>query len=73
MKCMVTNIGCDKKYGERQVVVEDDQIGAVAIREMEVESLEEIMELAQEVDRVEIKSTSWDQYEADITFICGNL
>lgn len=73
MKVMVTTIGCEEDYGERKVVVEDDQIGALTIREMEIESLDELLELAEDVDRIEVESTTWNKYAADITFICGNL
>lgn len=71
MKVMVTTLGCDgKDYGERKVVVEDDQIGALTIREMEIESIDELLEIAEDVDKIEVESTTWDKYEADITFVC---
>lgn len=73
MNVMVTTIGCDEEYGERKVVVEDDQIGELTIRQMEIESLDELLELAEDVDRIEIESTTWAKYDADVTFICGNL
>lgn len=73
MKARVTTIGCEEEYGERRVVVEDEQIGDVAVRELEVSSLEELVELAEEVGRVEIESSNWDKYDFEATFICGSL
>lgn len=73
MRVMVSTIGCDEEYGERKVVVEDDQIGELAIREMEIESLDELAKLAEDVDRIEVESSNWEKYDADITFICGHL
>jgi hypothetical protein len=73
MRAKVTSIGCDKEYGERVVVVEDEQIGDVSIREMEVESLEQFAELAEEVDRIEVSKCNWNKYDFDLTFICGHL
>lgn len=73
MKVMVSTIGCDKEYGDRKIVVEDEQIGALTIRELEIVSLDELLELAEDVDRIEVESTTWEKYDADLTFICGSL
>lgn len=73
MKMMATTLGCDDEYGERKVVVEDEQIGAIAIREIEIESLDELVELAEDVDRVEVESTKWTKYDAAVTFICEQM
>ena len=66
---MVTSLGCEEEYGERINVVEDDQIGALTIREIEFGSLNELVQLAEEVDTIEVESTSWDKYDANITII----
>lgn len=69
MKFQATTIGCDEEYGERKVVAEDDDIGEIAVREMEFGSVGELVRLSEDVERIEIEESSWDKYAADVTFI----
>lgn len=72
MRCKVTTIGCDNEYGQERVLFEDEQT-RVTVRELHLSNLEELSELAEDVDRIEVSSTPFRTYDFDLTFICGNL
>lgn len=73
MKIMVTTIGCEKEYGERKVIADDDQIGEIAIWEMEIASLGELVKLSKDVDHIEVEESNWDKYDGHLTFVCSDL
>lgn len=70
MKARVQTIGGDEQYGEPRVIVDDDQIGELTIREMEFDSLDELVSLTRQVDTVEMKDSLWDKYDVELTLIC---
>jgi hypothetical protein len=70
MIAKVMTLGCEKEYGEPTVVVEDDEIGDVVVREMEIGSLDELSTIAQDVNTIEVSHCSWAKYDLDITFVC---
>lgn len=73
MRARISTIGCDEQYGERRVILDDDQLGELAIREIEFEDFDELTELLDDVDRLNLEPSNWDKYDAEITVICGRL
>lgn len=73
MKCRVTTLGCETEYGVEKVAVEDDQIGNIKFRELELDSLEDLQRLTEEVDTVEVQESKFGRFDFDVTLICGNL
>lgn len=70
MKVRVNTIGCDEQYGERRIILDDDQLGEIAVREMTVGGTGELVRLLDEVDSIEITESNWDKYDANITLTC---
>lgn len=66
----VLTFDCDEEYGTEKTVVEDDQIGDVTVRELEVGSLEELHSLMTGVDAIELTDTSWDRYDGELHVLC---
>lgn len=73
MKARINTIGCDAQYGERRVILDDDQLGELVIREIEFENFDELTELLDDVDRLNLEPSHWDKYDAEITAVCGSL
>lgn len=73
MKVRVKTVGCDEQYGERRVILDDDQLGELAVREIEFDSMDELLELLNGVDKIDMEPSHWDKYDAEITVFCGNL
>lgn len=70
----LTVIGCDDHdFGEERIILEDDQLGKLTMREIEVDSLAEALDLLDEADTVQFNETNWDRYDGEMTIICGNL
>lgn len=70
MKVRVNTIGTDEQYGERCIILDDDQLGEIAVREMTVDGTGELVRLLDEVDSIEITESNWDKYDANITLTC---
>lgn len=73
MKARINTIGCDEQYGERRVILDDDQLGELAVREIEFEDFGELTGLLDDVDRINMEPSHWDKYDAELTAICGSL
>lgn len=70
MKVRVNTIGCDEQYGERCIILDDDQLGEIVVREMTVDDIDELLQVLDEVDSIEITESNWDKYDANITLTC---
>lgn len=73
MKYQLTVIGCDREYGEERVILEDEQVGNLTIREIELDSLADVHDLLEETDTVQFTPSRWDRYDGEVTIICGDL
>jgi hypothetical protein len=73
MNVQVETIGCDKQYGTRRVILDDDQLGELAVYEMEVDTIDELLDVLDSVDTLKIESSPWDEFDARVTVVCGNL
>jgi len=73
MKARINTIGCDEEYGERRVILDDDQLGELAIREIEFEDFDDLIELLDDVDKINMEPSRWDKYDAELTAICGTV
>lgn len=73
MKYQLSVIGCDKEYGEERVILEDEQVGTLTMREIELDSLEDVHDLLDETDTVQFGNSRWNRYDGKVTIICGDL
>jgi hypothetical protein len=72
MKLKVNTIAKDEQYGTRRVIVDDEQAGEIAIREMDVDSLDELFHIVDNAEQsyeIRLTESIWDRYEADVTII----
>lgn len=74
MQCKLTVIGCDDHdFGEERTILEDDQLGDLTMRTIELDSLDDVLHLLDDADTVQFDESNWEKYDADVTIICGNL
>lgn len=73
MKFKVTQVGCDTDYGEEVVVLEDEQVGKLTVREWEADSLEGVLSLLDgEVESVKFEESRWSRFDAELYLLCGD-
>lgn len=73
MKAKINTIGCDEQYGEERVVLDDELLGELSMREIEFDDLNELQELLDDVDQITMEPSHWSEYDAEITALCGNV
>lgn len=69
MKFKLSEIGCDEEYGEETVLFEDEQIGEVTIREIELDSLADVFDLIDDDMEVRFTQSYWERYDGDVLII----
>lgn len=71
MLVRINNIGTEYEYGREVVIAEDEQIGDIKVRELHLDSLDELKRLLQneDVDVVEVKESMLGRYDLDLNLI----
>jgi len=74
MKFKLSVVGCDDHgFGEEVILFEDEQVGAVTMCEIEVESVKKLTQIAATVGTIQLSETNWERYDGELTIICGEL
>lgn len=73
MRCQLTLIGCEYDIGEERLILDDEQVGEITVREIEINSLADIDDLLDQADRVQFEQSNWEKYDAELTVICDHF